>query len=293
METKLALADKITNAIIGIILAVTALFCLYPMLYVLFASFSDPLLLTQHTGLLFFPLQPSLNGYKVALSYSGIWKGYLNTFFIVSVGTSVNMLMTILAAYCISRRELYIHRFLNLFVIFTMFFSGGLIPSYLLIKNLGLIDSYWSLILPVALNTWNLIILRTAMDGMSPSLEESARIDGANDLVVLFKIIVPLCKSTLAVLVLYYVVGHWNSWFNASLFLKNRNKFPLQLVLREILVSNTSNAASGMDNITQIDQYKQLVKYCTTIIATAPILFVYPFLQKYFVKGVMIGAVKG
>lgn len=175
-----------------------------------------------------------------------------------------------------------------------MFFSGGLIPTYILIKKLGLIDSLFALILPVAINTWNLIILRTTISGLPESLVESARIDGANDIVILCKLIVPLVKPTLAVLVLYYIVGHWNSWFNAMLYIKDRDKFPLQLILREILIANTSNAASSMVmDLSEMDKYKQLVKYCTTVIATLPILCVYPFLQKYFVKGVMVGAVKG
>ena len=218
----------------------------------------------------------------------------MNTAVIVVLGTLINMVMTVLGAYALSRKEMYTYRSLNLFFVFTMFFSGGLIPTYILIKKLGLIDSLFALILPVAINTWNLIILRTTISGLPESLVESARIDGANDSVILCKLIVPLVKPTLAVLVLYYIVGHWNSWFNAMLYIKDRDKFPLQLILREILIANTSNAASSMVmDLSEMDKYKQLVKYCTTVIATLPILCVYPFLQKYFVKGVMVGAVKG
>ena len=254
------------------------------VLYIIFASFSDPLRLVQHTGLLFKPLGFTLKGYDVALSYKGIFTGYMNTAVIVVLGTLINMVMTVLGAYALSRKEMYTYRFLNLFFVFTMFFSGGLIPTYILIKNLGLIDSLFALILPVAINTWNLIILRTTISGLPESLVESARIDGANDIVILCKLIVPLVKPTLAVLVLYYIV----------LYIKDRDKFPLQLILREILIANTSNAASSMVmDLSEMDKYKQLVKYCTTVIATLPILCVYPFLQKYFVKGVMVGAVKG
>lgn len=286
--------DALANFIIGVILAVMAVCCLYPVLYIVFASFSDPMRLTQHTGLLFSPLGFTLEGYKVAMGYGNIWSGYLNTIYIVVVGTTVNMLLTILAAYVTAKKEMYIHKLLNFFVIFTMFFSGGLIPTFLVVKNLNLIDNFWALILPVAINTWNLIILRTTMNGLPASLEESAKIDGANDFIILFKIVVPLVKATLAVLVLYYIVGHWNSWFNAMLYMKDRNKYPLQLILREILIANTSNAASSMGiDLTEMNLYKQLVKYCTTVIVTAPILFIYPFLQKYFVKGVLVGSVKG
>lgn len=287
-------ADIVMNAVIAVLLALFAVFCLYPILYVLFASFSDPTLLNQHTGLLLHPLDFTVQGYKVAASYSGVWTGYLNTIFVVVVGTTVNIVMTVLGAYVLSRRDLYIHRIANLLVVFTMFFNGGLVPTYLTVKALGLLDSRWALILPVAISTWNLIILRTSIDSLPPSLLESARIDGANDMVILFRIVVPLVKATIAVLVLYYAVGHWNSWVNAMLYIKDRDKYPLQLILREILIENTSNAATqAIGNLSEIDQYKQLVKYCTTMIATLPILCIYPFLQKYFVKGVMVGAVKG
>ena len=191
-------------------------------------------------------------------------------------------------------RHIIISFYLSRIIIFTMFFNGGLVPTYLTVKNLGLIDNRLALILPVAISTWNLIILRTSIEALPQSLIESARIDGANDVVILFRIVLPLVKATIAVLVLYYAVGHWNSWVNAMLYIKDRSKYPLQLILREILIENTSNAATqSVGNLSELDQYKQLVKYCTTMIATAPILFIYPFLQKYFVKGVMIGAVKG
>lgn len=282
-----------SNIMIGLILLTFAIICVYPVLYVLFASFSDPMKLVQHTGLLFHPLDFTTKGYQVAASYKGIWTGYLNTMIIVVVGVVINMCLTILAAYVLSRKELYLHKALNFIIIFTMYFNGGLIPSYMVVKNLGLVDSFLALILPVAINTWNLIILRTAMNEMPQSLLEAARMDGANDWTILTKVVVPLVKPTLAVLALYYIVQHWNSWFNAMIYLRSREKFPLQLILREILIANTSNSASSMGmDLSQMDQYKQLVKYCTTMLATVPILCIYPFLQKYFVKGVLIGSVK-
>ena len=284
---------RLENLSVGFVLFLFAVLCVYPVLYVLFASFSDPMKLAQHTGLLWKPLEFTLEGYKVAASYQGIWKGYGNTILIVVSGVTVNMCLTVLAAYVLSKKELYLHRAMNLFVIFTMYFSGGLIPTYMVVKGLHLVNSMLALILPVAINTWNLIILRTSMEEMPKSLTEAAKIDGAGDWTILLKVVIPLIKPTLAVLVLYYVVQHWNSWFNAMIYLQSREKYPLQLFLREILVSGTSNSAASQGfDMTELDQYKQLVKYCTTILATAPILCIYPFLQKYFVKGVLIGSVK-
>ena len=284
---------RLENLAVGFVLFLFAVLCVYPVLYVLFASFSDPMKLAQHTGLLWKPLEFTLEGYKVAASYQGIWKVYGNTILIVVSGVTVNMCLTVLAAYVLSKKELYLHRAMNLFVIFTMYFSGGLIPTYMVVKGLHLVNSMLALILPVAINTWNLIILRTSMEEMPKSLTEAAKIDGAGDWTILLKVVIPLIKPTLAVLVLYYVVQHWNSWFNAMIYLQSREKYPLQLFLREILVSGTSNSAASQGfDMTELDQYKQLVKYCTTILATAPILCIYPFLQKYFVKGVLIGSVK-
>lgn len=284
---------RLENLAVGFVLFLFAVLCVYPVLYVLFASFSNPMKLAQHTGLLWKPLEFTLEGYKVAASYQGIWNGYGNTILIVVSGVTVNMCLTVLAAYVLSKKELYLHRAMNLFVIFTMYFSGGLIPTYMVVKGLHLVNSMLALILPVAINTWNLIILRTSMEEMPKSLTEAAKIDGAGDWTILLKVVIPLVKPTLAVLVLYYVVQHWNSWFNAMIYLQSREKYPLQLFLREILVSGTSNSAASQGfDMTELDQYKQLVKYCTTILATAPILCIYPFLQKYFVKGVLIGSVK-
>nr|WP_300766465.1 carbohydrate ABC transporter permease [uncultured Acetatifactor sp.] len=284
---------RLENLAVGFVLFLFAVLCVYPVLYVLFASFSNPMKLAQHTGLLWKPLEFTLEGYKVAASYQGIWKGYGNTILIVVSGVTVNMCLTVLAAYVLSKKELYLHRAMNLFVIFTMYFSGGLIPTYMVVKGLHLVNSMLALILPVAINTWNLIILRTSMEEMPKSLTEAAKIDGAGDWTILLNVVIPLIKPTLAVLVLYYVVQHWNSWFNAMIYLQSREKYPLQLFLREILVSGTSNSAASQGfDMTELDQYKQLVKYCTTILATAPILCIYPFLQKYFVKGVLIGSVK-
>lgn len=194
----------------------------------------------------------------------------------------------------LSRRKLYIRRFLSLAIVFTMYLSGGLIPFYLTVRGLGLYNTRWALLLPVTINTWNLIVMRTSMAQIPESLEEAAKMDGANDFIILFRIILPVIKSTLAVMVLFYAVQHWNAWFHAMIFLQDRSKYPLQLFLREILLSGSmtdiSAGATGEDvnNILTMN----MLKYCTIVVSTLPILCIYPFLQKYFAKGVMIGSVK-
>jgi putative aldouronate transport system permease protein len=223
-----------------------------------------------------------------------VLSGYLNTTFYVTTGVTVNMLMSCLGAYVLSRKRLYIRRPLTLGIVFTMYFSGGLIPFFLVVRGLGLYNSRLALILPVAINTWNMIIIRTAFSQIPVSLEEAARIDGANDFTILFRVIIPVAKSTIAVMVLFYAVQHWNAWFNAMIFLRNRSKYPLQLFLREVLLSgslnnvNTTALSDDFDNVLTLN----LIKYCTIVISTAPVLCIYPFLQKYFTKGVLIGSVK-
>lgn len=286
----------LANIILGAFLIFWAMFCLYPIIYIVFASFSDPLLLAQHTGLLFYPLKPSLKGYQRAMSFGNIWTGYYTTIRIVVLGTLVNMFVTTTAAYAVSCKDALLCRPMNVICVITMFFSGGLIPVYLVVKNIGLIDNLFALILPVALNTWNLIILRVAMQSLPSSLLESARIDGASDFTILVKIVIPLVKATLAVIAFYYVVGHWNSWFNAMIFMRTRDKYPLQLILREVLIAGISNIgqqATGALEMSELDNYKHIVKYCTTVIATVPILLIFPFFQRYFVKGVLVGSIKG
>jgi putative aldouronate transport system permease protein len=221
--------------------------------------------------------------------------GYINTIIIVVAGVTINITFTAIAAYFVSRKNVMWSKAMMIMIIITMYFNGGLIPNYFNIKDLGLYDSLWSLMLPGAISTFNLIIMRTAFLGVPDSLEESARLDGANHFVILFRIILPLTMPTVAVLVLYYAVGHWNAWFNAMIYLKSRSKFPLQLILREILIQNdTTSMTAGIagDSGDKLS-IAETIKYASIIVATVPILCVYPFLQKYFVKGVMVGAVKG
>lgn len=252
--------------------------------------------LAKHKGILFSPLGFTLRGYELVFKNPNILTGYMNTIIYVVAGTLVNLIATSIAAYVVSRKNALWASVLMFIITFTMFFSGGLIPYYLLIDNLGLINKRLAMIIPGAIGTWNLIVMRTSFMQIPDSMEESARIDGAGEFTILFKIILPLSKALLAAMTLFFAVGHWNSWFNALIFLRDRELYPLQLILREILILNDT---TSMDEITssgdllQQDLYKSLVQYCTIIVATLPILCIYPFLQKYFVKGVMIGAIKG
>lgn len=275
----------------GFMLLVSALM-LYPFAHVAFASVSDPNAMMRHSGALLKPYGFQLEAYRLVWLNPNIISGYLNTFFYVLVGTSVNISLTLLGAYVLSRRNLMFKRPLMFMAVFTMYFSGGLIPLYLQVGWLGLNNTRWALIFPSALSTYNMIVMRTAFASMPVSLEESARLDGAGDWTVLLRIAVPLTRATIAVITLFYSVGIWNGWFYAMIFLRKRELFPLQLILRDILIANdTSNMTVGMagDKL----PISESLKYATIMVATLPILCVYPFLQKYFVKGVMIGALKG
>lgn len=275
------------------ILALLMFITLYPFLYVVFASFSEASKMEVFTGALWRPLGFSTEAYKAVFQNPSIWSGYRNTLFLVVVGTALNLFFTSLAAYVLSRKTFAYRRPITLFIVFTMFFGGGLIPTYLLVQDLGLIDSLWSCILPGLVSTYNFLIMRTFFEGIPASLEESAKLDGANDFLILFRIILPLSGPIIAVMVLFFGVGHWNQWFNAMIYLQDEQKYPLQLVLRQILLANSTDSMLGDTMDADKAAVGETIKYATIIVATVPILCVYPFLQKYFVKGVMIGAIKG
>ena len=267
---------------------------LYPLLYVVFASLSDSNELMKHSGLLLKPVGFSWAAYKAVFLNPNILQGYKNTIIVLISSVAVSMFLTCLAAYVLSRKNVLFNGVITFIIMFTMFFSGGMIPTYLLVNNLGLTNTYWALILPSAISTYNMIIMRTGFAAIPESLEESAKIDGANHFTILFKIVIPLAKPTMAVIVLYYAVACWNSWFNAMIYLqKRRDLQPLQLILRGILIENdTSNMQDG--NVGQdTESIAESIKYAVIVVATLPILAIYPFLQKYFIKGIMIGAVKG
>ncbi|KRF10026.1 sugar ABC transporter permease [Paenibacillus sp. Soil766] len=293
MVVKRTVGDYIFDSATVIILAALAVITAYPFVYVIFASLSSADELTAHSGLLLKPLNLSLEAYKAVLSNPIIYSGYMNTLFIVVVGTAYNIIMTSMGAFVLSRKDFFWRKPITLMIVFTMFFGGGLIPNFLLVKNLGLMDSLWALIIPGAIGTWNLIIMRTAFQGIPDSLVESAHIDGAHDFIILFKIILPLALPTIAVMVLYYGVGHWNEWFGAMIYLRNRDLWPLQLALREILISNSTDEMMSGTVAQDRAAIGETIKYATIMVATLPILAAYPFLQKYFVKGVMVGALKG
>lgn len=293
MKIKTTPQRKIFEIFNGLFLILLMIVTLYPLLYVLFASFSDPIQFMGYNGLLFKPLGFTLAAYEKAFQHPLILSAYGMTLLIVVVGTTLNVILTAIAAYFLSRQDVLWQRPIAFLIIFTMYFSGGLVPLYLTVRDLMLYNTFWALILPVAINTFNLMIMRTGFAAIPHSLEESARIDGAGHFTILFKIVLPLAMPTVAVMILYYGVYHWNTWFNASIFLKDQALYPLQLVLRQILItSDTSAMTTGVDAGAQL-AVSETIKYAVIVIATLPILCIYPFLQKHFVKGVMIGAVKG
>jgi putative aldouronate transport system permease protein len=293
MKQDNGISDKIFDLAIYAGLLVLAAATLYPLLYVAFASFSEASQLVSHKGLLYKSLGFNLDAYKSVLSNPSIWIGYRNTLIIIVLGVAVNLFITALGAYVLSRKNVLWNKAFIFLIVFTMFFNGGLIPFYLVVKHVGLINSIWAVIIPFAVNTFNLIIMRTAFTAIPDSLEESAKIDGANHFTILFRIILPLSMPVMAVMTLYYAVEKWNGWFFASVFLKDRELYPLQLFLREILLANSTDSMAQGADAGDLFQIGVTIKYATIMIATVPILCVYPFVQKYFVKGVMIGALKG
>ena len=293
MNIKLSTGEKVFNVFNYSLMAGIILLMFYPLLYVLFASVSDPATLMANRGLLFGPLGFSLEAYKRVFENPMILLGYRNTLFYVTVGTTLNVLMTAIGAYVLSRRNLMFRRPITLLIVFTMFFSGGLIPIFLMVgRTLGLMDNPLALIIPGAISTYNLMIMRTSFEGLPYELEEAARMDGANDFHILFRIVLPLSMPVVAVMILFYGVAHWNSFFPAMVYIRTRDLYPLQIILREILITNSTDAM--MTSVSSGDQMPigETIKYATIVIATLPILLVYPYLQRYFVKGVMIGAVK-
>jgi putative aldouronate transport system permease protein len=288
----MTLGERIGDILIKLLLLFLIFITLYPFYYVAVASLSDPSLLVKSRGFLLKPVGFSTGAYRMVFQDAIFRLGFLNTTFYVVVGTSLNLVMTCLGAYALSRPNLYGKTLIMFFIAFTMFFSGGLIPRYLLVRNLGLLNTRWALILPVAINTWNMIIMRTGFESLPESLSEAAKIDGADDLTILTRVYIPLQMPVIAVIILFYAVQHWNSYFDAMIFLRTRDLYPLQLILREILIaSSTDTMMAGI--VMDREPIGETIKYAAIIVSTIPILLVYPFLQKYFVKGVLIGAIKG
>ena len=287
--------DWLIDILIYAFMIVMMVLTLYPFYYVAVASISDPFKMMQHRGVLVAPLRPiTFDSYsKVIFSNQNIATGYKNTLIYVFGGLAVNLSMTVLAAYAMSRKTLELRNIIMFFITFTMLFSGGMIPSFLLVRSLGMINTRWAIIVPTAISVYNMIILRTNFQAIPDSLDESARIDGANDFVILIRIVLPLSQAAMAVMVLYYGVSHWNSWFPAMIYLRQRELYPLQTILREILISNDLNTLVTGADAADRAPLAVTIQYATIIVSTLPILAIYPFLQRYFVKGVMIGAIKG
>lgn len=287
--------DMVFDVAVNIILTLILIVVMYPLVYIISASFSSPEAVVSGRVVLF-PVDVSLEGYRAVFRNKDVWMGYKNTIIYTVFGTFINLAVTLMAAYPLSRPDFKNKSFWSLFFTFTMLFSGGMIPSYILMRDLHLINSKMVMILPGALSVYNMIVARTFIQNSIPmELLEAAQLDGCSDTKYFFKIILPLSKAVIAVLVLFYAVGHWNAYFNAFLYLNDRELFPLQIVLREILIANSIDVNSVVDpTLLEAKQgLADLLKYSLIIVASVPILCLYPFAQKYFVKGVMIGSVKG
>lgn len=274
------------------VLLLIALICIYPVLWVISASFSNPVRVIAGEVYLW-PKDFSLKAYQIIFHYDMLWIAYANTIFYVVVGTSLNVILTMMAAYPLSRTWFCGRGVITFIIVFTMFFGGGMIPSYILMRWLHLLDTRWAMILPGAVSAWNLLIARAYLQANIPDeLVEAAAMDGASDLQILFLIVFPLSMPVVAVLILFYAVGHWNEFFSALIYLRTRELMPLQIILREIVV-NLQMQDVLADVIGQRALLQETVKYATIVVATGPILVLYPFLQKYFVKGVLLGSLKG
>lgn len=292
MKIKHSAGERVFDLFNYLFMIFAAVIAVYPFLYIVFASLSDPITLIKHKGILWRPAGFSLAGYKAVLQNHEIFIGYANTAFYVVVGTALSVIITAMLSYPLAlQRFRYRKVFLKL-IVFTLFFSAGMIPTYMIVKMLGLLDTRWSVIAPNIIITYNVMIMRTAYLAVPPSLEESARLDGANDMQTFFRIMLPSVKGTIAVLVLYQAVANWNSWFSALLYIKDRTKYPLQLFLREILIQSSSQEMGNYSINADSAFLDEIVKHATTVVATVPMLVIYPFAQKYFIKGAMVGAVK-
>ena len=277
---------------IGLLLL--SLIFLLPVWHVLMGSVSDPLKVSAHSGVILRPLgEVTLGGYQLVLQNNSILRAYANTILVVTAATLLGLFLTILAAYVMSVRGLYWKKPINFLVTFTMIFNGGLIPTYMVVRNLKLMDTYWALIIPGCCVVYNIIIMRTSFSEVPDAIIEAATIDGAGHFRILFQIVLPVSKAIIAVIVLFYAIQHWNAWFNASIYLRDRQLFPLQLVLREIVLNSSENSIVADADANTVDIFRPLIKYCSIMVSIIPMMVIYPFVQKYFVTGVMIGSVKG
>lgn len=289
--------DRIFNVLNLLILSAVLFIVLYPLYFTVIASISDPVLV--NTGQVYlYPRNVSLDGYKRVLANSEIWTGYRNTIFITVLGTLINLAVTIPAAYALSRRDMEGRNLIMALFTITMFFSGGLIPSYLVVRSMKMVNTFWALMIPGAISVYNLIVSRTYMQANIPlELQEAARIDGCSNTKILLRIVLPLSAPIIAVMALFYGINHWNAYFGALIYISKKELKPLQLILRDILFqTNYAAAAFSTDDAESVAlqaRIAEIIKYCVIIVSSLPVLMVYPFLQKYFTKGIMMGAIKG
>lgn len=287
--------DKVFIILVYVLLSAVMLIVLYPLIYIVSASFSDPQAVVSGKVVLW-PVDVTLRGYKAVFKNPKILTGFINSFIYMGVGTVVNLVMTMLCAYPLSRKEFTARNKIAALFVFTMYFSGGLMPTYMVVNKLGLINTRWAMIIPSAMSTYNMIIARTYMVNSIPDeLYEAAQIDGCSPFKYLLKVIVPLSKPILAVLALYYGIAKWNNYFDAMLYINDASLQPLTIVLREILIQNQIDPTMLTDAsaMAKLQGMTELLKYAVIVVASVPVLAIYPFVQKYFVKGVAIGAVKG
>ena len=285
--------DRVFQAVILFFSVLLMIVVAYPLYFTVIASFSKPedVLLGR---VMFWPKNISFESYQMVIAESRIWMGYGNTILYTVLGTLVNLALTTMMAYPLSCKETPFRGPLTFVASFTMLFSGGLIPTYLLVRQLGMYNTIWAMLLPTAITTYNMLVMKNFFQSSIPhELKEAAYLDGCTELQTLFRVVLPLSGSIIAVMVLFYGVGHWNSWFNAAIYLDDRAKYPLQLILREILISNDVSAMGNELGANDQEMISENIKYATIAVATLPIMCVYPFIQKYFVTGVMIGSVKG
>jgi len=287
---------RVFQGINAFLLLCFAVICLLPVWHIFCCSLSDPTCLARESGVVLWPLSDgpehpvSLYGYKNVFGNNSLLMGYANTIFYCGVGALIHTVLAAMGGFVLSRKGMLLKKYIMIMFTITMFFNGGMIPTYLLIKTLGMLDTRWVMVVPGAVGVMNLVIIRTAIQGMPDSLEESARLDGAGNMVILFKIVIPLTKATVAYLALSYVLGKWNSYYDALIYLRSRELYPLQMILREILVEQDM---SSVDYDAELAMYQDLVEYCTIVVAILPIFCFYPFILKYFTKGMMVGSLKG
>lgn len=285
---------KVFSVVNGFFMVLVMVITLYPLLYVLAVSFSSAEYV-QAGMITIYPMGFNVDAYKEIIRNNQFWGAYGNTILYTVVGTSIQMVLTCMLAFVLSRRNLIFRKQISFLVLFTMFFSGGIIPSFLLVKNLHLYNTIWAVTLPTAISTYNMIIMRTYMQGLPEEIFESVRLDGGNDFQIFIKMVIPLSKPVIATIALFYAVTNWNAYFNPMIYLKDADKYPLQIVLKDMILSQNANNLSvgAAEALGQSHTTSEMMTSASIIVAMVPILCVYPFIQKYFVKGVMIGAIKG